>query len=101
MRKERLCNSLKISKFTRVVCYEPKENFTPVMLIKGKISKQHDNFEIYKDCLLWKKENLKIVFHKFEHRNEKGKIMQQFENFEIYKGCLLRTKRKFHPCNAY
>ena len=48
MRKERLCNSLKISKFTRVVCYEPKENFTPVMLIKGKISKQHDNFEIYK-----------------------------------------------------
>ena len=26
------------------------------MLIKGKISKQHDNFEIYKDCLLWKKE---------------------------------------------
>ena len=78
-----------------------KENFSLVMLIKGKFSKQHDNFEIYKDCLLWKKENLKIVFYKFEHRNEKGKIMQQFENFEIYKGCLLRTKRKFHPCNAY
>ena len=32
------------------------------MLIKGKISKQHDNFEIYKDCLLWKK-------RKFDLRN--------------------------------
>lgn len=29
-----------------------KENFSPVMLIKGKISKPHDNFEIYKDFLL-------------------------------------------------
>ena len=52
MRKERFYNSLKISKFTRVVCYEPKENFSPVMLIKGKISKQHDNFEICNDCPL-------------------------------------------------
>ena len=33
------------------------------MLIKGKISKQHDNFEIYKDCLLWKKKR-KFDLHK-------------------------------------
>ena len=39
------------------------------MLIKGKISKRHDNFEIYKDCLLWKNENLTSVMLKEWFKN--------------------------------
>lgn len=50
------------------------------MLIKGKISKQHDNFDIYKDCLLWKKENLNSVMLK-EHCKERFKNRLEISNF--------------------